>query len=215
MPDLGFQVEGAEAVPFAAAPLLAFKLSVTNSVAQEPIHAVMLRCQIQIEATRRRYNHHEQEGLLDLFGEPDRWSQTLHTMLWTFTNVVVPPFTGNVIIDLPVPCTYDLTVAVTKYFYALESGEVPLTLMFSGTVFHQIENAALQVAQIPWNKEATYQLPVRVWQAMMDHYYPNSAWLSLRRDVFDQLYRYKVQRGLPTWEQVIERLLIEKEQVNQ
>jgi hypothetical protein len=41
----------------------------------------------------------------------------------------------------------------------------------------------------------------------MDHYYPNSAWLCLRKDVFDRLYEYKRQRGLPTWEQALESLL--------
>ena len=42
----------------------------------------------------------------------------------------------------------------------------------------------------------------------MDHYYPNTAWLCLRRDVFDRLYRYKMQRGIPTWEQALECLLV-------
>jgi hypothetical protein len=42
---------------------------------------------------------------------------------------------------------------------------------------------------------------------MMDEYYPNSAWLSLRRDAFERLYEFKVRNGLPTWEQALERLL--------
>jgi hypothetical protein len=213
VPDLSFQIEGAEAVPYAAAPLLVFKLRVTNAKAEEPLHSIVLRCQIQLETTRRRYNGAEQAQLLDLFGEPDRWSQTLRTMLWTFTNVVVPPFTGSTVVDLPVPCTYDFNVAATKYFYGLEAGEVPLTLLFSGTVFYAV-NGALQIAQIPWDKEATYRLPVSVWQTMMEHYYPNSAWLTLRKDAFDQLYQYKLKHGLPTWEQVVEALLSEKAQVN-
>lgn len=207
MPDLTFQVEEAEAVRCAAAPLLVFKLHVTNAQVDEPIHTIALRCQIQIETTRRSYNDHDGERLRDLFGEKERWSQTVRSILWTFANVVVPPFTGSTVADLPVPCTYDFNVAAAKYFYALESGEVPLMLMFSGTVFYEADDGALQVAQIPWDKEARYRLPIRVWQEMMDHYYPNSAWLSLQRDVFDRLYRYKIQHGLPTWEQVMESLL--------
>jgi len=212
MPELSFQIEGATPVTFAAAPLLAFKLRVANTPAKELIHTIVLRCQIQIETTRRHYTPQEQEQLLDLFGTPDRWSQTLRSMLWTFTNTVVPRFSGSTVVDLSVPCTYDFNVAAAKYFYALQDGNVPLTLMFSGTVFYKANNGLLQVSQIPWTSEASYQLPIEIWQKMMDHYYPNSAWLSLRRDVFDQLYRYKMQRGLPTWEQVIETLLI-KEQV--
>ena len=47
---------------------------------------------------------------------------------------------------------------------------------------------------------------------MMDAYYPNSAWLCLRRDVFDQLSQYKVRHGIPTWEQTIEMILARTEE---
>ncbi|HST22544.1 MAG TPA: DUF6084 family protein [Blastocatellia bacterium] len=209
MPDLNFQVEGAEAVAFAASPFLAFKLHITNANAEEPIHSVALRCQIQIEVTRRRYSSQDQERLLDLFGEPERWGQTLRNMLWTHANVVVPPFTGSTIVDLQVPCTFDFNVAAAKYFYGVEDGEVPLNLMFSGTVFYANDEGNLQVTQIPWDKESRYRLPVRAWREMMDIYYPNSAWLCLRQDVFARLYQYKVKRGIPTWEQALEKLLDE------
>jgi hypothetical protein len=207
MPDLDFQVEGAEAAPYAEAPLLNFKLRVINRVAGEAIHSVMLRCQIMIEATRRRYDEGEAVGLKDLFGEPDQWGRTLRSTLWTNSNVIVPSFTDSVMVDLPVPCTFDFNVAATKYFAALQSGEAPLLLLFNGTIFYMSESGALQVAQIPWEKEARYRLPVRRWREMMDVYYPNSAWLCLRRDVCDRLYRYKVRRGIPTFEQALERVI--------
>ena len=208
MPDLNFQIEGAERVAHAAAPLMVFKLRITNAVdAGEPIQTVALRCQIQIESPRRRYSAEEQEHLLDLFGEPERWGQTLRTMLWTHASVIVPPFEGSALVDLPVPCTFDFNVAAAKYFAGLEDGEVPLLLLFSGTIFYETQEGALQVSQIPWEKETKYRLPVRVWQEMMDTYYPNSAWLCLRRDVFDRLYQYKMRGGIPTWEQALENLL--------
>lgn len=207
MPDLSFQVEGAEAVPYAAAPLLALKLRVVNARAEEQIQTIALRCQIQLEVTRRRYNPEEQERLHDLFGEPERWGQTLRTMLWTHTSTVITPFQGSAAFDLQVPCTFDFNVAATKYFAGLENGEIPIELLFSGTVFYEAEDGALQVAQISWEAEAKYRLPVRVWKQMMDIYYPNSAWLNLRRDVFDRLYEYKRRRGIPTWEQALESLL--------
>lgn len=207
MPDLSFQVEGAEAVAFAASPLLAFKLRVASADAEELIRSVALNCQIQIESTRRKYAAGEQERLLDLFGEPERWGRTLRAMLWTHASISVPPFQGSTLVDLPVPCTFDFNVAAAKYFAALEDGEVPLNLMFSGTVFYETSDETLQVEQIPWDREAKYRLPVRVWKEMMDIYYPNSAWLCLRRDVFDRLSQYKMRRGIPTWEQALERLL--------
>lgn len=207
MPELSFQVESAEAVPYSAAPLLAFKLRIANENADEMIESVVLRCQVQIEATRRKYTPPEQDRLADLFGEPERWSRTLRAMLWTLTNVTVPPFQGSTLVDLPVPCTFDFNVAATKYFAGLDDGDVPLNLMFSGTIFYESGSAGLQVEQISWDREAKYRLPVRVWKEMMEIYYPNSAWLCLRRDVFDRLSTYKTGRGIPTWEQALESLI--------
>ena len=207
MPDLSFEISGAEAQPYAAAPQLNFRLGIINAMTDEPVHTAALRCQIQIEATRRRYTPEEMARLLDLFGEPSRWSQTLRTMLWTHTSAIVTPFIGNTVVDLPVPCSFDFNLAATKYFAGLEDGEIPLCLQFSGTVFYANPSGVLQVAQVSWEKEARYRLPVRVWREMMEIYYPNSAWLCLRRDAFDRLHQYKMRSGIPTWEQVFERIV--------
>jgi len=213
VPDLVFAVEGVEAVRFAAAPLLAFKLLITNSNAREAIHTVALRCQIQIETARRRYGAADRERLRDLFGEPERWGQTLRPLLWTHASVVVSQFTGSVTTALHVPCTFDFNIAATKYFHGVEDGEIPLSLMFSGMVFYTGESGNLQVAPISWDKETRFRLPVAVWKEMMDLYYPNSAWLCLRRDIFERLYQYKVRRGIPTWEDTVESLLLPCEDV--
>lgn len=210
MPDLAITVGGAEVVPFAASPTLAFKLLVTNADPEEVIHTVVLRCQIQIEVARRRYTAVDQERLRDLFGEPERWGQTLRNLLWTNTSAVVPQFQGSTTVDLPVPCSFDFSVATTKYFNGLSDGEIPVLLMFSGSVFYADPAGALRVAPISWEKEAKFRLPLKVWKDMMDVYYPNSAWLCLRRDVFEELHRFKVERGIPTWEQVFEALLKEE-----
>ena len=207
MPDLRLTIEGAEVVQYAAAPLLAFKLRIANHPSEETIHTVALRAQIQIEATRRKYDANEQARLLDLFGEPDRWGQTLRSMLWTHASVVVPRFTGSALADIVVPCTFDFNVAATKYFHGVASGDLPLCFQFSGTVFYQGENETLQVAPISWDKEAKYRLPVKVWKGLMDVYYPNSAWLALQRDTFEKLYQFKVRDGIPTWEEALERAL--------
>ena len=213
MPELSFKVEEAAAVPFAAAPTLAFKLRIVNGIAGESIHTVALRCQIQIDATRRRYTAEEQQGMLDLFGEPERWSRTLRSLLWTHVSVVVPAFVDDTLTDLLIPCTFDFNVAATKYFAGLIGGDIPLRLMFSGTVFYAGEDGALQVSPISWEQEATFKLPQAVWREMMDSYYPNSAWLNLRRDVFERLFQYKTQNGIPTWEQALERVLPVEETV--
>ena len=207
MPDLSFQIEKAEPQRFTVAPTLLFKLRISNAVANETIHSVALRCQIQLEVTRRQYSAEDQKQLSDLFGGAERWGQTLKTMLWTHASVVAPAFQDSAVVDLPVPCTFDFNVAATKYFHGLADGDVPLCFLFSGTVFYADGAGALQVAPIPWDKEARFRLPVKSWREMMDIYYPNTAWLCLRRDVFERLYQYKVEHGVPTWEQAMERIL--------
>jgi hypothetical protein len=207
MPDLVATIESAAAVQYAAAPLLAFKVRIVNSPSEQIIHSIVMRAQIQIEVTRRKYDADEQARLQDLFGEPDRWGQTLRNMLWTHAGVVVPRFSGSVVAEIPVPCTFDFNVAATKYFHGLASGDLPLCFQFSGTVFYQGEDEVLQVAPISWDKEAKYRLPVKVWQDLMEAHYPNSVWLALRKDTFEKLHRYKMREGIPTWEEALEKVL--------
>jgi len=215
MPDLNFKVESVEVVPHTVSPLLAFKLRVSNSDPSETIHTVVLRCQIQLEVARRQYAPDDQVRLRDLFDDPSRWSQTLKTLLWTHTSIVVSSFKGTTLADVPVPCTFDFNVAATKYFDGLTDGDVPICLQFSGTVFYATPQGELQAAPISWDKEARFKLPVKIWREMMAAYYPNSAWLCLQRDAFDRLYQYKVLHGIPTWEEVLERILPVEEKMIQ
>jgi Family of unknown function (DUF6084) len=205
--DLQLTVEGAEVVQFAAAPLLAFKVRIANTPNDQIVHTVALRAQIQIEVSRRKYDSNEQVRLLDLFGEPDRWGQTLRSLLWTHASVVVPGFTGSGLADIPVACTFDFNVAATKYFHGVTGGDLPLCFQFSGTVFYMGEDGTLQVAPISWDKESKYRLPVKVWKDLMDAHYPNSAWLSLRRDTFEKLSQFKMREGIPTWDEALDRAL--------
>jgi hypothetical protein len=165
-----------------------------------------------LSATERHYDAAEQERLLEVFGETHRWGSTLRSLLWTHTTLQVPPFSGSTVVDMPVTCTYDFEVVSAKYFHALENGEVPLELLFSGTVFYAGEGGGLQIARISWEKEAQFRLPVRLWKETIEHYFPNSAWIRLRRDAFDGLYDYKARKGLPTWEAAVEALLQASEQ---
>lgn len=207
MPELHFEIEGAEAVANASAPLMALKLRVRNLPVIEAIHSIMLRCQVQIEPAKRRYISREQGKLADLFGAPERWGKTVKPMLWMNTSMAVPGFAGDTLVDLQLPCTFDFNVAATKYFHALDSGEIPLCVMFSGTIFYEASGGALQIAQVPWDREANFRLPVLAWKEMMDMHFPNTAWLCLERDTFEQLYEYKMRHGLPTWERAIQRAL--------
>ena len=111
-----------------------FTLRISETTGQR-VDAIALRCQIRIEPARRRYSDDEAERLNDLFGETQRWADTLKPMQFTNVSIMVPGFTGSTEIDLPVPLTYDMEIGATRYFAGLEDGEVPLLLLFSGTVF--------------------------------------------------------------------------------
>ncbi|MGH2534865.1 MAG: DUF6084 family protein [Thermomicrobiales bacterium] len=211
MSELVFECLDAQAERYAAVPTLLVKLQIAE-LTGEPIHAITLRCQIRIEAQRRRYSADEADRLHDLFGETTRWGDTLKPLHFANLSLTVPPFTGSVMVDLPVPCTYDFEVAAAKYLHALDDGEIPLILLFSGTVFAKGTNG-FSVGQVPWHKEASYRLPVRIWREIMDLYFPNSAWIRVRRDTFDALQRYKSHQAMTSWDEALAALLGVEERV--
>jgi hypothetical protein len=207
MSELVFDCVDAKPERYAAVPTMLFKLHIAET-SGESIHAIALRCQIRIEPQRRRYSLDEEERLLDLFGENLRWGDTLKPLQFTNVSMMVPGFHGSTEVDLPVVCTYDFEVSAAKYLHSLREGDVPLLLLFSGTVFAKGQSG-FSVHQVPWHKEASYRLPVLLWREMMDLYFPNSAWMRVRRETFDALHLFKSRRALVTWDDALETLLKE------
>jgi Family of unknown function (DUF6084) len=207
VPDLVFDCTGARADKFAVVPSMFFSLRISETSGQR-VEAIALRCQIRIEPARRRYTEEEAERLDDLFGETQRWADTLKPLQFTNVSIMVPGFTGSTEIDLPVPLTYDMEIGATRYFAGLDDGEVPLLLLFSGTVF-SLADGKMSVTQVPWSKEASYRLPVSIWRAAIDAHFPNTAWIKVSNLTFDDLLRFKSAKGLATWEATILTLLSE------
>ncbi|HEX8861795.1 MAG TPA: DUF6084 family protein [Actinomycetes bacterium] len=205
MTELVFDCVDVRAERWAAAPTVRFRLKVSETSGAR-IHAVALRCQLRIEPQRRRYSDAEAERLLDLFGERSRWGETLKPLQFAELSVMLPGFQGSTEADLPVPCTYDFEVASAKYFDALSDGEVPLLLLFSGTVFTR-GRSGVMVERVPWDKEAACRMPVRVWREAMELHFPGTAWIRVRRETFEALHRFKSHRALPTWDDALEALL--------
>jgi hypothetical protein len=205
--ELVFDCVGARADKFAVVPQMLFTLRISETTGQR-VEAIALRCQIRIEPARRRYSDAEAERLNDLFGETHRWADTLKPLQFTNVPIMVPGFTGSTEIDLPVPLTYDMEVGATRYFAGLEEGEVPLLLLFSGTVF-TIAGGKMSVTQVPWSKEASYRLPISTWREAVDAHFPSSSWIRLSMHGMDELLRYKARKGLPTMEATVLSLLAE------
>jgi hypothetical protein len=207
MADLTFDCIGGRAERYSAMPTVVLTLRISETSGQR-IDAIALRCQIRIEPSRRRYTDAEAARLEDLFGQRSRWADTLKPMQLATVPVMVPGFQGTTEVELPIMCGYDLEIASAKYFNALDDGETPLLLLFSGTVFATAEHK-LSVQQVPWSKEASYRLPASVWREAVDVHFPNSAYITMSRQTLDALQRYKSRRALPTWDSVVSALLAE------
>jgi Family of unknown function (DUF6084) len=200
-----FTVMDIFAEPYAAAPQLTARLRIAEGTGQV-IHAVALRCQVRIEPQRRQYDPMEQKALLGLFGERSRWVDTLKPFLWMQCNTTVQGFIGATEADLVLPCTYDFDVIGSRYLHALGAGIVPINFLFSGTVFTKGRNG-FGVEQVPWDCEASYELPVAVWRAMIESYFPRTGWIRLDHDVLARFADYRARHGLMTWDETVEALL--------
>ena len=205
MTELVFDCVGARNERYAVVPTLTFILRISETSGQR-IDAIALRSQIRIQPQQRRYDDAEAERLLDLFGEPARWADSLKPIQLATVSTMVPGFTGGIEVELPVPCTYDLEVGWARYINSLESGVVPLLMLFSGTVF-STSDGRMSVQQVPWSKEAGYGLAVAVWRELVDTHFPNTSWIRVHREVLDELLAYKSANALPTWDSTFEALL--------
>jgi len=201
--DLGFSVLDAARVEHTAVPTLRFALGVRSEV---PVRSVLLDVQLQIAARRRGYDASAHERLFELFGPVADWGTTLRTLLWTRTTLVVPPFESSTMVDLDVPCSYDLEVAASRYLDALGDGDVPLEFLFSGSVFYTGADGGLQTTRLSWQSEAAYALPVRVWKETMESYFRGTAWVRLSKESFDRLSAYKSRNALASWDDALEAL---------
>lgn len=207
-PELAFAIRDGGVLDHSAVPTLRFGVGVER-VDGGAVRALSLTVQVRIAATRRGYGADDQIRLAEVFGAPADWGRSLHSLLWARVSVNVPPFTGATVVDLHLPCTYDFEVAAAKYLDGLRDGEVPLEFLFSGTLFHAGAHGALQVAQVPWDREATFRLPVSAYREAMDRHFPGAAWLRLERETFDRLYAYRARHTLLSWEATLDALLRE------
>jgi hypothetical protein len=200
-----FSVGDIVAEPYAVAPQLTARLRIDETTGVT-VHAITLRCQVRIEPQRRQYDSAEQRALLGLFGERARWGDTLKSFTWMHCNATVPGFTGHTDFMLALPCTYDLEVIGTRYLHSLGAGDVPLTFLFSGTIFTR-GDTGFAVEQVPWACEAAFELPVAVWRQMIESYFPNTGWLRLGSDTLNSLAAFRARHGLTGWDETIDKLL--------
>jgi hypothetical protein len=209
MSTLEFRVTGATPSPRALVPTIAFDLQVT-APPDLAVQSMLLRCQVRVEPARRPYDEAEQAGLQGLFGEPHRWADTLRAFPLTHVTLPVRGFSESTVVTMPVELTYDMEVATGQYLHALRDGTVPLLFLFSGSVFIG-RDGAVQVEQVPWDREARYDLPVAVWRDVIDAHFPDSGWIRLQRDTIDALAAHRHRHARLGWDDTIAHLLAQQE----
>lgn len=204
MVDLDFDCLGARPAD-TATPAMLLDLEVTEQSGRR-IYGIGLHCQIRVEPVRRRYSAAEAEALLELFGETRRWGDTLKPIQVSTVSVMVPGFAGRTHVEVAVPCTYDTEVAAAKYFSALDDGEIPLLLLFSGSVFYA-GGDGLVVEPVPWDREVAFRLPVATWRALMDAHFPGTRWIRMRTDTVEALEQFRRRGMYPSWDETFAALL--------
>lgn len=204
-PALQFAVTSADHDPYAMGPTMRLRTRVADTTGTT-VHAIALRTQIRIEPGKRRYDETEQRRLVELFGEPADWARSCRPMQLATVSTLVGAFTGETTVDVEVPLTADVEIASTRLFRGLDGGEVPLLLLFSGTVFYRSVRG-VQVAPVPWHQEAAFRLPVALWREMMAAHYAGTAWLALPEHTMTRLTAWRAARALPSWERAIDELL--------
>ncbi len=193
-------------VAYAAAPTLRFDLHLTEPLGRE-VHVGALSVQIMVDPARRTYDDASRERLVELFGAPERWASTTHSFQWARIEALVPAFTGATSFSLEVPCTYDLEVAASKYFYSLADGVAPLSFHLTGMLMYAGEDERLQIMQVPWSCSARYELPVDAWKKVIDAYYPGGGWVRLAPGTLDLLAARKAAGSHHSFDDCVRALL--------
>lgn len=206
LPDPDFEVMGVSEVRHAATPTLSFALRVTDA-SELDIYTIALTAQIMIDPARRYYDDSTRERLEGMFGPPERWAATTHSLLWQTAGFLVPSFSGEALFDIKVLCTYDLELAAAKYFHSVQDGDVPMSFHFTGRVLYTNRQGRFQTVHVPWDRSARFGLPVQTWREMMDYHYPNADWARLDRGTLARLQLEQSQRGLPTLDALVDELL--------
>lgn len=197
------EVIGATPAPQTAAPAVVLRLRI--AVDGGRVHAMVLRVQIHLDARRRSYNEDERKRLFELFGD-EQFARTLRPIVWTQTSLTVPAFEGAAECDLPVACTNDLDVASAKYLNAVRDGDIPLQLLFSGSMFG-FDDGVMSVEPVPWDLQAPARLPAGTWREVMDRFFPGGGWVRLQQDTIDRLQEFRGRWAMTSWDAAIDALL--------
>lgn len=189
----------------AALPHISLGVRVTAQPEGTGLRGVTLHTQVQIEPAARAYTAVERERLRELFGDEIQWPGSLRSVVWTRVTTQLGAFQRTCVAEVELPCGADLELVANKYCFGIEGGEVPLRLLFSGSILYG--DPQLQITPIGLDSELSLRLPLSLLREAIAQQHTQQMLIGLRRDVFERLYRYRRLHSLPNWEHVVERLL--------
>lgn len=205
MLELSWHAGSATVSTSTASPQIALTLGVHTRPDATPVHGLSLHVLVHIESAARAYSPAEAERLRELFGSAAQWPQSVRDLLWTRVSTQLGGFVGEREFTLELPCAADLELVAHKYFFGLQEGQVPLRLSFSGTILHGAPR--LQVTPINCAQSLSLRVPLAVIRDAIARHHGDRMLLGVEREVFEALYRYRREHGLPNWEQVLTNLL--------
>ena len=190
----------------AAAPTLRFRSGPATSRGRR-LFTIALTAVITIEPSKRRYDEPTRERLVELFGEPSGGRRRRRTSAGrrptcssrrsrarpSSSSSSRAPTTSS----SPRPSTSTGSPTATA----------PLRFHFNGTVFYEADDGRMQIVQVPWDRSPRFGMPVEVWREAIDAAYPYRAWVRSHTDTLERLQRRKAERGLPTFDAVVDELL--------
>ena len=155
-----FEVLDARPEPYAAVPTIMLRLRITESTGP-PVHAVALRCQIRIEPQRRRYDPDEEDRLVEVFGEPPQWGQSLQPFLWTHVATTVTGFTGRPRSTCRSPAPTTSRSRATKYLPLARRRRDPARAAVLRHRVHPRRRRLRRSQPVAWHEEASFRLAGR------------------------------------------------------
>lgn len=202
VPAPEFTVNGVEADPHAATPVLRFAIDVSDASERE-IYTIALTAQVQIDADRRAYDPETRERLHDLFGEPERIPTTAGAVQIGRVETLVPSFRGSSTFALAVPVSGDVELAATRYLASLSGGAVPLSFHFNGSIFYCDESDRLKVTLVPWSCEARFRVGLAAWRELIERRYDAGGFVRVGAETIEALRRRRTELGLATFDETI------------
>ncbi|TRM86482.1 hypothetical protein DJ521_05440 [Sulfolobus sp. E3] len=186
---------------FSVSPTIILTVEFNNKNVEEEILGIIGKIGIFIQYTQ----HYE--GYVQLERE-----------YLTSSTFSTPRFKGNVKVDITVPITGEMDVALLLRFRERKEKKLTLAFAIDGMIIYYKDNK-LTFSQLPQEPpiETIYDLDFDTWNNIIRTFYgADIIWIKIRRDVLEKLEELKRKRFYPSYSEAIEDLIkiAEKEKEN-